>query len=130
MSKEWIFKYIFMSICYKLFNINFNWQMILIKYFLKSSENKLLVKICWHDYLTNFWLWVDNNYICDHLGDASIQIIKYLNDSYYWCFDSQISPYMCSQILKDSNLKFQLPWEIVTTQKLFHWRIFWLFKSY
>ena len=43
----------------------------------------------------NTWLLVDNKQICDHLVDASIKIMKYINDPYGKCIGPQISPCIC-----------------------------------
>jgi hypothetical protein len=37
--------------------------------------------------------------LTNHLVDASIKIIKYINGN--WCIDLQISPYIHSRIVKD-----------------------------
>ena len=74
-----------------------------------------LCQFCWQTNLTNIWLWVDNNHTCDHLVDASIQIIRYLNDPQYRFTDSQISPYTRLKILRDLNPQIiNFLWELVT----------------
>jgi hypothetical protein len=51
--------------------------------------------------------------LINHLVDASIKIIKYLNGN--WCIDLQISHYILSLIVRDSIFQiFNFLWELIT----------------
>lgn len=84
---------------------------------------------------TNIWLQVSNE-TCDHLVDALIKTMKYLNDSHGRCIDPQISHYICSKNEMDSfpfflgdGLIMSFLWEHITYEKSLDWRILWLFNG-
>ena len=60
--------------------------------------------INWASNLANARLRVDNKDTCDHLVDASIKTIKYLNGPHGGCMGPQISPCIRSRKLIDSKL--------------------------
>jgi hypothetical protein len=62
--------------------------------------------------LAKAWFYVDNKHTCDHLIDASINIMKYLNGPLIDCIGSHMSPYILSKnfsgsvcILRGEGLK-------------------------
>jgi hypothetical protein len=66
--------------------------------------------------LAKAWFCVDNKHICDHLVDASISTMKYLNDPLIGCIGPHMSPYIllrnfsCSVcILRGDGLKINFP---------------------
>jgi len=54
----------------------------------------------------NTWLWVDNKQMCDHLVNASIKTMKYINDSHGKCIGPKISSFIRFENEIDSNLIF------------------------
>jgi hypothetical protein len=62
--------------------------------------------------LAKAWFGVDNKHTCDHLVDASINIVKYLNDPLIGCIGPHMSPCILLRnfsgsvcILRDKGLK-------------------------
>jgi hypothetical protein len=62
--------------------------------------------------LANAWFCVDNRHMCDHLVDASINTMKYLNGPFIGCIGPHMSPCILSRnfsgyvcILRGEGLK-------------------------
>jgi hypothetical protein len=66
--------------------------------------------------LAKAWFHVDNKHTCYHLVDASINTMKYLNDSLIGCIGPHMSTYILSRnfigsvfILRDEGLRINFP---------------------
>ena len=83
----------------------------------------MIRKLClnlmiWASILANVAFLVESRQTCDHLIDASINTIKYLNGPQGGCTGTQISPWILSKKDGDSILIFygdgltiNFPWE-------------------
>ena len=138
-----------MNMVYIMFNINSNSHTI----FIKTVRCKLITIINtnflnliiwkwalswinWANDITNVWLRVDNKETCDHLLDASIKIMKYLNDSHGECISPQISSYIHSKnemsrfpIFLGDGLIINFLWKHIVPKKSLDRRILWLFNG-
>jgi len=77
------------------------------KHFISDSPSPFLVWKCTIGCSTSItidiqyswkaWDVCDHKYVCDHLVDASIKTVKYLNGPHDVCIKPQISPYIRSK---------------------------------
>ena len=80
------------------------------------------------------WLHVDKRDTWDHLVDASINTMKYLNGPDNGWIEPQISPWILlrnlsgsARILRYDGLKINFPVAQAVQQKSLFWGIFWIF---
>jgi hypothetical protein len=103
------FEYIMLD----MFNINFYWLKNTNQFFfINNLKNELSCVKLVEKTISQIVGW---KFTCDNLVDIIIEFIQYLKALYDWCIYSQISPYIYSQIMRDSiHQTFNFFWKLVT----------------